>query len=110
MYTPFAIIAFLRGRKYAQIEFGEDGNLIQIDMYHEDKIQRRNIYDDRGFISGTILYEEGKPIYQDYLTEKGAWKLRHHFSDGHVDINPRTNTYLLNHEGKEISKEYKNNL
>ena len=32
-YSPFAIVAFLNGQKYAQVEFGEDGNMISIDMY-----------------------------------------------------------------------------
>lgn len=95
VYTPFVIVAYLRGKKYAQIEFGEDGNPIQIDMYQNEQIQRRNIYDDRGFVSSTILYEEEKPVYQDYLTEKGMWKIRHFFENGHVEVNPKYTTYLM---------------
>ena len=26
VYTPFVVVAMLKGEKYAQIEFGEDGN------------------------------------------------------------------------------------
>ena len=66
IYSPFALIAQLRGEKYAQVEFGEDGNPIQVDMYQENKLTRRNIYDDRGFVSSTIIFESGKPVYQDY--------------------------------------------
>lgn len=95
VYTPFVIVAYVSGKKYAQIEFGEDGNPIQIDMYQNEQIQRRNIYDDRGFVSSTILYEDTKPFYQDYLTEKGIWKIRHFFEDGHVEVNPRCSTYLI---------------
>lgn len=104
VYSPFAIIALLNGEKYAQIEFAEDGNLIQVDIYREDKLQRRNIYDDRGFVSGTIVYEKGVAVYQDYLNEKGQWKLRQYFSDGHVEVNPKNNTYLLEHNGAEHSR------
>lgn len=95
IYTPFVVIAMLHGVRYAQLEFGEDGNLIQIDMYEEGKLRRTNIYDDRGFISSTILYENEKPFRQDYLMENGVWKLRHYLQDGHVEINPNAPNYLL---------------
>ena len=95
IYTPFVVIAMLHGVRYAQLEFGEDGNLIQIDMYEEGKLRRTNIYDDRGFISSTILYENEKRFRQDYLMENGVWKLRHYIQDGHVEINPNAPNYLL---------------
>ena len=95
IYTPFVVIAMLHGVRYAQLEFGEDGNLIQIDMYEDGKLRRTNIYDDRGFISSTILYEEETPFRQDYLMENGVWKLRHYLQDGHVEINPNAPNYLL---------------
>ena len=82
IYSPFVMIAQLHGEKYAQVEFGEDGNLIQVDMYQNGQISRRNIYDDRGFVSSSIRYESGVPMYQDYLTDKGVWKMRHFLGDG----------------------------
>jgi accessory secretory protein Asp1 len=99
VYSPFVVIAMLHGEKYAQIEFGEDGNPIDIDMYENGFIRRRNIYDDRGFVSSTILYEEGQPVHQDYLNENGVWKLRHFLLDGHVEINPVNNNYLIRYPG-----------
>lgn len=101
VYTQFISLALLHGEKYARLEFGEDGNLIQVDMYKNEKIQRRNIYDDRGFVSSTILYEEEKPVYQDYLNDKGVWKIRYFYSDGHVDINPKNNTYLIEYQHED---------
>lgn len=106
VYTPFVVIALLQGEKYAQIEFGEDGNPIQIDMYKNGKIHRRNIYDDRGFVSSTIVYEDAQPLYQDYLTEKGIWKMRFFFSDGHVEINPKSASYMLMYEGEKRKKVF----
>ena len=87
VYSPFAIVAFLKGEKFAKVEFGEDGNPISIDMYEKGKISRRNYYDDRGFVAGSVVYEDGVPLYQDYLMENGIWKLRHYVSDGHVEVN-----------------------
>lgn len=103
IYTPFVIVAMLHGIKYAQIDFGEDGNPIQIDLYEKGKLNRKNIYDDRGFISSTILYTDEKPVYQDYLMENGIWKLRYFYSDGHVEINPNCPNYLLVYENQEQS-------
>lgn len=94
VYTPFSIIAMLNHERYAKIEFGEYGNLIQVDLYRNGQISRKNIYDDRGFISCTSVYENGNKAYDQYLTEKGVWKLCH-FADGHVVINPRSNQYLI---------------
>lgn len=101
IYTPFLVIAMLHGVRYAQLEFGEDGNLIQIDMYENGRLHRTNIYDDRGFISSTILYEDEQPFRQDYLMENGVWKLRHYIQDGHVEINPNEPNYLLEYQGRE---------
>lgn len=94
LYTPFSILAMLHHERYAQIEFGEYGNLIQVDLYRNGKINRKNIYDDRGFVSCTSVYENEKKSYDQYLTENGVWKLCH-FADGHVIVNPRSNQYLI---------------
>lgn len=100
VYSPFAIVAFLEGVKFAKIEFGEDGNPISVDMYENGTICRRNYYDDRGFVAGSVVYEEGEEQYQDYLMENGIWKIRQFFSDGHVEVNGSCPNYdLISEEG-----------
>lgn len=89
VYSPFAVVVFYRGEKYAQVEFGEDGNPIVINMYENGKISRKNYYDDRGFVSGSVVYENGMEQYRDYLTEQGIWKMRLFAADGHVEINSK---------------------
>lgn len=106
VYTLFVITAWLSGKKYAQIEFGEDGNPIRVELYQDGEISRRNIYDDRGFVSATVIYKEGKPLYEDYLTEDGIWKLRCFEADGHVQINPKQAEYLLWYQEKEQIKKF----
>lgn len=87
VYSPFSIIALQGDTKYAQVEFGEDGNPISIDMFEDGKICRRNYYDDRGFVSSTVIYENGIEQYQDFLMENGIWKIREYKNDGHVVVN-----------------------
>lgn len=106
LYTPFVVIAMLNGEKYAEINFGEDGNPIRIELYQDGRVCRRNIYDDRGFISATVLYDDGQPFYQDYLRENGIWKMRHYLKDGHVEINTKCPTYLLEYDGKWKTRQF----
>lgn len=106
-YSPFATLAYVDGVKYAQIEFGEDGNPIQIDMYHADWIIRRNLYDDRGFVSSTTIYERGKPVYCDYLTQEGKWNIREFIGDGHIEVNPQVGAFLLTIDGEEKMQKFR---
>lgn len=93
VYSPFSIIALQGDIKYAQVEFGEDGNPISIDMFEDGKICRRNYYDDRGFVSSTVIYESGIEQYQDFLMENGIWKIREYKNDGHVVVNQTCPNY-----------------
>lgn len=106
VYTPFVMTALLRGEKYAQIEFGEDGNPIEIDIYRKGLLYRRNIYDDRGFVSCTTVYRDGQPYYQDYLMENGRWKLRCFQNDGHVEVNPDAPGYYLSYGEREETRTF----
>ena len=92
------------GQKYAQVEFGEDGNPIIIDMYEGGQICRRNYYDDRGFVSSTIIYENGQMKYQEYLMENTIWKLRVNASDGSVMVNPSYPMYDTKTGEKQFCK------
>ena len=104
VYSPFSIVALYDGQKYAQVEFGEDGNPIIIDMYEGGQICRRNYYDDRGFISSTIIYENGQMKYQEYLMENTIWKLRVNASDGSVMVNPSYPMYDTKTGEKQFCK------
>lgn len=94
IYTPFVIYVEKDGDRIAQMEFGEDGNLIQVDMYENSILCRRNFYDDRGFLSQTIVYTDGKPLYKDYLMENGTRKMREH-GDGRVEFHPDYARFML---------------
>ncbi len=95
VYTPFVVVAYLHGEKYAQIEFGEAGNPIEVAMYERGLVSRKNIYDDRGFVSSTEVYVAGELAFTDYLTENGVTKLRLFADTGAVEINPKANKFLV---------------
>ena len=63
VYTPFSVIAMLLGEMYANIEFGEYGNPIQVDLYRNGQITRKNINDEMGVISCKEVYQNGKKVY-----------------------------------------------
>lgn len=104
-YTPFDIVAFKENEKYATIEFGEDGNMIQVDLYDHNELRRKNIYDDRGFLSSTIVYRNQTWSYQQYLDESGTWRICR-YADGHVDVNPTSPSYQIEYENQEYSYSF----
>ena len=103
IYTPFVVVAYLNNEKYAQIEFGEAGNPIEVALYQDGYLNKKNIYDDRGFVSAMEVYDQGRILYTDYLTESGIAKMREYAEDGRVEINPQSNTFLIFDEG-EVEK------
>lgn len=94
VYTPFAVLAMCDGEKYAQIEFAEDGNMFLVDLFRAGQRVSRNYYDDRGFVSSQITYENGVAVHQRFFDEEGTWKLAEYVGDGHVVINPKSAWYL----------------
>ncbi len=110
IYTPFYIEARLGGRRYAKIEIGEDGNPIEIHMYQQGQLVRSNIYDDRGFVSSTVVYENGIPVYRDYLAEDGRQKMRHFFRDDHVEISEEGGTYQLPLRDSTTTRHFKKKI
>ncbi len=95
VYTPFCVIAYLNHKKYAEIQFAEDGNMIEVDLFEDSIICRKNIYDDRGFLSTTIVYHHGQPHYEQYLNPTGTWKCTYFFDDHHIEVNPKRAYYFI---------------
>ena len=94
VYTPFCIVAYVNNEKYAEIQFGEDGNMIEVFLFQSEVMVRNNVYDDRGFLSATIVYDAGIPVYKQYLGVDGVFKICQFYEDGHVEVN-RENPYYL---------------
>ncbi|MGN0434206.1 MAG: accessory Sec system protein Asp1 [Bilifractor sp.] len=96
IYSPFAVIVRRNQKKYAQIEFAEDGNMFRVDMFKNDERVCSNYYDDRGFMSCQIVYRDGIAYREQYFNEDGVWKFARFLDDGHVLINPDSSWYFVN--------------
>ncbi|MCL4935647.1 accessory Sec system protein Asp1 [Streptococcus suis] len=96
--SPFMALALLDGNLYAQIEFGESGQLIWIDFFETDQLSKKMVFDDRGFVSSILYFQAGQPVYQDYLGLDGRWRIREFLGedDQHVEINPNLKAGLTN--------------
>ncbi len=105
VYTDRDIEVLRAGRIFARISFGEDGNPIRIDMFRQGVIARSNMYDDRGFVSCTIAYENGEPVYADYMSPQGVVVMRHFTADDHVEIGEQGGTFTIG--GQEIPFRYR---
>jgi len=83
VYTVFVILVLKDNRRYAKIEFGQDGNLTYITFYRKEGGWRLCYYfDDRGYLSSIVHYDEnGQACYQDYLDQYGNWVIRHYLPD-----------------------------
>ena len=90
VYTPFAIVVQCQHKRYAEIEFGTEGFIAMIRYFDEEQIIREDVYDDRGFVSSSLYFENGQPIYRNYLNAKGIWQLCHFFDGRGIVANPRT--------------------
>ena len=90
IYSPFAIVVQKNGKKYAKVEHGVEGFISEIQYFDLDgQISTHYIMDDRGFVSSVIYFDNGQPIYQDYLDPKGIWRFREYLNErGRVEVNP----------------------
>ncbi len=104
VYTNFNILCLQRGVKYACIEFGDYGNMIYIDLFEDGQKVRRNIYDDRGFLSSAVIFGDSQEaLYQEYYAENGEWKLRHFLKDDIAVINPENPQFTIRCGQKEYT-------
>lgn len=88
LYSPFAVVAKCSGRVLAHICFAENGNLYAIDFLKENQVDKRYIFDDRGFLSSILYYKNGQEEHRDYLNENGIWQVREHLSqNGLIEVN-----------------------
>ena len=105
-YTPFLVDAYLNQEHYARINFTKTGNLFDITYYDGGQINYQLIFDDRGFVSSIIYFENDQPYYQDYLNLQGVWQFREFLTtDNHqVIINPEAQEQFAKEVYRDIEE------
>ena len=88
IYTPFAIVVEKRGQRYAEIELGPEGYLSMIRYFRNGQILREVIYDDRGFVSSILQFQDGRASYRAYMNSEGIWQLCHFLDGRGIVCNP----------------------
>ncbi|HEO1820921.1 TPA: accessory Sec system protein Asp1, partial [Streptococcus agalactiae] len=96
-YTPFIVLVKKSGDLIAKVQFGEEGNLTHIDYFANEQIAKKYLFDDRGFLSSILYYDNGGEAYQDYLASSGERIMREYLREGdhHVEINPKKAIHFL---------------
>ncbi len=113
-YTPFMVVARLGHETIAHIEFGDDGQMVWIDAFTEGQMTHKYVFDDRGFLSSILFYQDGQPHHQDYLNTNGEWQVREMLtpSDQSVMVNPhvahRFARQQYNHMGELVKEQVRN--
>lgn len=88
IYTPFLMLARLGQETLAQVEYGADGQLIWLLAFEDNQPSRRYLFDDRGFLSSVVYFDQGQEHYQDYLNQAGDFQIREYLlpHDQHVMV------------------------
>ncbi len=102
--TAFCRCAYVDNRLYAIVEFGEDGNMVWTEYYKDDRIVRRDLYDDRGFLSSRIHYENEQPRLQEYYNRDGICQFTEDYETGAIQRAPGGNPELLKETYENIEE------
>lgn len=89
IYTSFAMVVERHGERYAEIELGIEGFLRQVRYFKNGQIDRELLFDDRGFVSSILYFEQGKAHHRHYLNLDGDWQVCEYLSNRLVEVNPR---------------------
>ncbi len=71
MYSPFIVVGYVDGEKYATIEFGQHGNLLLINLFSNEEKKETLYLDDRGFMSSSIKWNGREPEKQYFYNKNG---------------------------------------
>ena len=105
-YTPFMIEVYLNQEHYAKINFSQTGNFFDITYFESGQTNHQLIFDDRGFVSSIIYFENDQPYYQDYLNLQGTWQFREFLgTENHqVLINPEAQATFAKEVYRDIEE------
>ena len=86
-YNPFVVTVMQDNDVYARVLLALGGTLRSIRYYADGLTTLERIFDDRGFLSSVLMYDEdGQAITQYYLSRTGDVILSEDLPSGHIDV------------------------
>nr|WEA36092.1 accessory Sec system protein Asp1 [Staphylococcus aureus] len=90
VYTPYLLKCVTSEQAYTNIYFSQEGYSIWFEEFERDQLQRRYIFDDRGYLSAIRYFDkDGEASYQEYLTIDGDCVLCEDLKGGRVSVSKR---------------------
>lgn len=92
-FTPFRIMVMAKNRLYAQITFDNDGKILSVIYFDENKQPKHTLtIDSRGFVSSEESNDE-----ITYFDQIGHWRFKYNRQTDQVDLNPLFNPCKQDH-------------
>ena len=92
MYTPFLIAGYVDGELYAEVEFGQHGNLLMINLFSKGRKTKTLYIDDRGFMSSIMKWIGTEPDEQYFYNRRGQLQFTLKYPEKSVVVE-RTSEY-----------------
>ncbi|OFT42085.1 accessory Sec system protein Asp1 [Aerococcus sp. HMSC06H08] len=83
--TPFAMLAYLEGEHYADINYSSEGWIHDV-VFYKDRCKEKNlVFDDRGYLSSAYYYNAKEHLVRhDFFNSSGQRILSHDYQTGQV--------------------------
>lgn len=90
IYSPYLIRAVTSESTYSNIYFNPYGYMIWIEDFEQQQRTKRYIFDDRGFLSTILFFDEnGTAMTQEFMTSDGDTILTLHLINGSVIVSDK---------------------
>lgn len=87
IYTPYIVKAYTGTHTSSNIYMSQEGYLTWIEDYQDTQIEKRYVFDDRGFLSSVTYFNENKqPEKMAYLNREGKTVMEEYLETGEVKI------------------------
>ncbi|MEL0537466.1 accessory Sec system protein Asp1 [Staphylococcus debuckii] len=110
IYTPYIVKAYTGTHTSSNIYMSQEGYMTWVEDYYNNHIEKRYIFDDRGFLSSvTYFNQQAQPKKIAYLNREGHTVIEEHLDTGKVEVAEAFHDQFKQSEYssmKEVIQEY----
>ncbi|CAL29105.1 accessory Sec system protein Asp1 [Staphylococcus carnosus] len=110
IYTPYIVKAYTGTHTSSNIYMSQEGYMTWVEDYRDEKIEKRYVFDDRGFLSSVTFFNENKqPEKIAYLKREGKTVIEEYLETGEVEVSEAFRHHFKQSEYismKEVIQEY----